>query len=376
MARDEPKVTKVKPRLTLHMMVLNGASVIERALRPLRGSGQRPIVDEIVFTDTGSVDDTVPMLSRLTAELGCPCKMFLQSPMLQPEDYILDEPTSFKMSFPGEFSGGYLLRDWAAARNRSLRLATGQYVMKLDADDEVLRPDHILQTLDYLDTRPDIDVVMSPYETMAGTPPATLHVSMYTRLWRRRDQICFREVCHENVDHYRAADGSNWLMTPGLPVRDWRDSIGAGVRPQHRNFKVLLVEYERLAALGQPPNKHLLLYLSDEASSFLPSFALKLLGQISDASPVDKMWMHLIAGQSLTRKGLLRKAEREYEKAAALDSPRGALLLAMLRAVRRSRDWRNGLQLALDNSQKKLWPFGASHAEVETARSLAAKTDC
>ena len=347
--------------------------MLERALRPLQG-----IINEIVFTDTGSTDDTAPLIWRLASEMGCSCKAAVQSPMIHPEEYILDAPSTFKLSFPGKFTGGYILRDWALARNRSLRLASGQYVMKLDADDEVLRPEHILPTLDYLDTRPDIDIVMSSYETMCqtpGSPPQIEHISMYSRLWRRKSQIAFRGVCHENVDHQRASDGSNWLMIPGgLTVRDWRDSIGQGIRPAYRNFKVLLVEYERRMARNEPSDNHLSLYLADEAASFMPVYALQLLDGISDLSPVDSMWMHLIAGQSLTRLEQFEKAEREYATAVDLGSPRAALLLALLQAARQSQGWRETLMTALATCQLKMWPFGASHTEVSRARALLAKS--
>lgn len=359
-------MSRLTPRLTLHLLVLNGASVIERALRPLKG-----IIDEIVFTDTGSTDDTVPMLWRLASDLGCPCKAFMQSPMLHPEDYIVDSPSAFKLTFDGKFTGGFIPRDWALARNRSVGLASGQYVMKLDADDEVLRPEHIKPTLDFMDSRPDIDIVMSPYETMNGQ--AIEHTSMYSRLWRRKQEISFKGVCHENIDHHRVSDGSNWIMTPGgLTTRDWRDSIGQGIRPAYRNFKVLLAEFERRAARAEPVDNHLVLFLADEAASFLPVYALQLLDGVSELSPVDRMWMHVIAGLSRARLWQFSDAEREYAAAAALGSPRAALLRARLMAGRRAHGWRGHLESAISESQKKMWPFGASNVEVAEAREILA----
>ena len=176
-------------------------------------------------------------------------------------------------------------------------------------------PANLASTLAYLDARPDIDIVMSTYEVMTrmpGSSPTVEQTTMYTRLWRRSAGLLFREVCHENVDHARNPDGSNWLMVPsGLVVRDWRDSVGMGVRPKHRNFKVLLLEYERLAEIARlgadtRPSKHLLMYLADEAVPVVPRFALEVLDEVEYPTPADEIWRHIIRGQAMVRLGELR----------------------------------------------------------------------
>ena len=356
------------------MMVLNGASVVERALRPLK-----EIADEIVFTDTGSTDGTPEKIAALASELGMACKTILRKPFTHLGDYFLDAQGTFKMSFLGGFTNGWIPRDWSRFRNLSLDACAGEYVLKLDADDEVMAPGNIVPTLSYLDARPDVDVVMSTYQVMTQTPgmaPTVDREMMYTRLWRRNDKVRFREVCHENVDHARNPDGPNWLMVPsGLVVRDWRDSVGHGVRPKYRNFKVLLLEYERLTELVKlgadtRPGKHLLMYLADEAVPVAPSFTLRILDEVEDFTPVDKMWRHIIRGQAMVHLGTLRAAAREYKSAASLGSPRAELLLGMLMCGMRSSGWKTTLTEAIPRCQQKMWPFGASNSELATARTL------
>ena len=402
-------------RLSLHMMVINGASVLPRALRPLRG-----IVDEVVAIDTGSTDGTPDVIKSLANELGMDYKLLTQSPSTNPGDYFLDSPNSFAHYFSSVYSGGYIPVDWARLRNRSLNLCTGDYVLKLDADDEVLSPGDILPTLEFLETHPNIDIVMSPYETMStveGRAPAPEHTSMYTRLWRNSNSIRFAEVCHENVDHMRLPDGSNWVMThTGLTVRDWRDS--KHVRIQHRNFKVLLREYERLKAAGQAPSKHLLYYLAEEGIDAEPEFVINhlipvILGNACNTTE-DYIWGLLIGGQCWARlKGFDNFSIDSFNKAVNLGSPRARLLQGMLKfqislvcVARQSGNdglvaallaqkntavskeladlprekeslalcggWIGDLEDGLSECEKKMWPFGATKTEIQTARAMLA----
>ncbi|MGB9500360.1 MAG: glycosyltransferase [Dissulfuribacterales bacterium] len=85
-------------RLSLCMIVKNEAKNIADCIRSVK-----PVVDEIIVVDTGSVDDT----REIAGELGA--KVF---------------------EFPW-------CDDFAAARNESIRHATGDYILWLDADDRI-----------------------------------------------------------------------------------------------------------------------------------------------------------------------------------------------------------------------------------------------
>ena len=50
-------------KLSVHMMILNGASVVERALRPLAA-----LDAEVVVVDTGSTDHTPEVVEHLCGE--------------------------------------------------------------------------------------------------------------------------------------------------------------------------------------------------------------------------------------------------------------------------------------------------------------------
>ncbi|GLH69799.1 hypothetical protein GETHPA_13320 [Geothrix rubra] len=91
------------PTLSLSMIVKNEAAHLPRCLASVRD-----LVDEIVVVDTGSTDETVHIAETFGARVG---------------------------HFP--WTG-----DFSAARNASLRLCTGDWILVLDADEAVDPLDH------------------------------------------------------------------------------------------------------------------------------------------------------------------------------------------------------------------------------------------
>ena len=332
-------------RLSLHMMVLNGAKVLDRALRPLAD-----IVDEVCFTDTGSMDGTPETLASLAQVLHFDCKPVLLSPETHPELYFIDEPGTFKFKFPSDsfFTGLPQLRDWAAARNQSLDLCQGQYVLRIDADDEVLRPDNILPALDMLDTHPQIDFLMCMYEII--TNDMIDYVTSHHFFWRNLPKYRFKYVLHEHIPG-RLMDGSNQLVAQsGLLFRDWRDSQGLGVRVPHRNFKVLLLEYERCLAAQLPVEPHIRLTLADEGIEVDPQFALSVLGEPNDF-PQAVGWALYIKGECLNRLGRKDEALATFVAAGQEGDLRAMLRSGFLQHELGMNDYQTALREALRRRQ-------------------------
>lgn len=313
-------------RLTLHMMILNAAKTLERVLSPLGG-----IVDELCITDTGSLDGTPTVMWEVCDRLKIKTVPIGISPLTDPDLYFIDEQATFKFRFPDQsvFTGLPQLRDWAYARNLSLRHATGKYVIRLDADDEVLIPENIPKVLDVMDARDQIDFIMAPYEIYENGDFS--YATNHHFIWRNRPDRLFQYVLHEHIPG-RLVDGSNTLVTQqGLLFRDWRDSTGEGVRVPHRNFKVLLLEYERCLAKNLPVEGHVRLTLADEAVAVNPSFAIHVLGSLKDF-PQAHGWVHFIRGECYRRRGdyFADEAMEEYDLAAKAGDLRGMMELGFL----------------------------------------------
>jgi glycosyltransferase involved in cell wall biosynthesis len=113
----------MKPKLTLCMIVRNEAEVLERCLVSIQG-----LCDETVVVDTGSTDGTVGIAERLGARVH-----------------------RFEWC-----------DDFAAARNRSFDLATGEFILWLDADD-VLAPESLRRVIE-LKPRLAREVYYLPYD--------------------------------------------------------------------------------------------------------------------------------------------------------------------------------------------------------------------
>jgi hypothetical protein len=359
-------------RLSIHLMVLNGAAVLERMLCPLRG-----IADEICYVDTGSSDGTPDLINRLAGSYGMVSRGIAISSLSSSALYFLDTASSFQRPVPGPYTGLPLMRNWSAVRNMGLELCTGEYVMKLDADDEVLQPENVLPALARLDAQPEIDFLACSYEVADGRGDVD-HVELYTRLWRNKPKIRFREVCHENVDWCRKHDVPNWLAVPsGLAFRDHHDSPGRGTRLAHRNLKVLLREYEHLETVGGRPSAHLVMYLAQETARVLPDLAQEALAWmatlVDELDRAEAAWYHAVRGEQLEASGDVDAALAAYSLAAQGGFDRSALLHARL-LHRLGRDgWCEALATAIGRNLGRFYPRGASLPEIAAAEKIFVK---
>ena len=348
--------------LSLHMLVLNGVSVLDRALLPLAG-----VIDELCFTDTGSTDGTIEKIHQIAWDMRISCKGVNWTPKTHPERYVLDLPETWQYPVPGPFTGLPILRDWATARNASLALCSGKYVMKLDADDEVLTPGNIHPSLKHLDSHPNIDFLMCPYEVMDGKKIDILE--MYTRLWRNHPERRFHHVLHEDLEG-RYVDGSNWLMTlDGLFFRDWHDSPGIGTRIDHRNFKVLLLEYERCVATGNPICPHVLIWLAEESLPFCPTLSLSLLTshKIPDE---NRAWASVIYGRACEAVHRPYDAMESYAQATSLGSLNGMLFKGFLQNKMNLAGWESVLAVALQKARHNSYIGVARMSDIAKAEAL------
>jgi tetratricopeptide (TPR) repeat protein len=148
-----------EPRISLCMIVKNEAARLPTCLASVRG-----VVDEVVVVDTGSTDGTPEVARALGAALH-----------------------------PFAWTG-----DYAAARNESLRQATGDWILYLDPD-ERLTPEagRLLRTLARDET---IDAVCLPERIEQAPGDLVPFVrSEYCRLFRNRPAFRFEGRSHEQI---------------------------------------------------------------------------------------------------------------------------------------------------------------------------------
>ncbi|WP_293125037.1 glycosyltransferase [Microcoleus sp. bin38.metabat.b11b12b14.051] len=147
-----------QPFLSFCAIVKNESENLARCLASVQ-----PYVDEIIVVDTGSQDDTPEIASQYGAKVG----------------YF-------------EWCD-----DFAAARNYALSLVTGEWILVLDADEEL-----IVRSADFRETlksQPEAlvySIVRTEVEPQAGMTP--LHM---TRLFRNLPEIRYIGRFHEQIQY-------------------------------------------------------------------------------------------------------------------------------------------------------------------------------
>jgi tetratricopeptide (TPR) repeat protein len=156
-----------RQRLSVCMIVRNEATDLDRCLRSVRG-----LADEIVVVDTGSTDSTIDVARAHGARIA-------------------------RAAWHGDF---------AQARNTSLGMATGDWILVLDADEELEEASRPL--VREATERDDADAYWCHLLSFTGDAPDEAHVmeNIYPRLFRRAAGLRFAGAVHEQlvVSHSRA----------------------------------------------------------------------------------------------------------------------------------------------------------------------------
>lgn len=199
--------------LSVCIIVKDEEEYIERCLKSVL-----PVADEIVVVDTGSTDRTVEIAESLGARV-------------------------YHYSWDGSF---------ANARNFSLEQATGEWILWMDADEE-------LEELDYSLLEPTLRsavenillVKLLNYYGEDRRDPGNLFSLAHHRLFRNGKGIRFQNRIHERLIFPAGGDAEQAIRTEVLPVRIHHDGYldkNVTRKSKHeRNLKMLLLEKEEEA---------------------------------------------------------------------------------------------------------------------------------
>jgi tetratricopeptide (TPR) repeat protein len=260
-----------RPTLSACLIVRNEAANLPRSVGTIA-----PHVDEVVVVDTGSTDDT----PEIAAGLGA--RVF-----------------------------GYDWRDdFAAARNESIARAGGDWILWLDADNQV-PPDQAARLKQTLPENKSSIVWMTEVLEPSG------HRLRQKRIFPNRPDTRFAGRIHEQLDH---PPGMTNVFSD-LEVIHWgyADKIEAR-RKAERNLRLILAELER------SPDDYYLLYQAgktllglkryEQAESCLRRIAAQDLGRAEN--PELFHHAHLLLEQALSLTG--RAAEADWVLAALTDA--------------------------------------------------------
>jgi glycosyltransferase involved in cell wall biosynthesis len=312
------------------------------------------VIDELVIVDTGSTDGTYELLSSFAS--GSIKYQYFR--LIPSSDLFFDDDLE---TFPASWepTSTRLLSDWADARNLALANTTADYVLKLDADDELRVPAENVRALcTYLDRHLSTRFVSSYYDIFDGSGQH-LERQAYVRLWRRNSEIFWTQPLHEYLTGKTQTNTE--LHAYGLLTRDWRDSKGANVRVPNRNLKVL--EHHRRKDIGSDINsaKQVLFRYTwaSEAALLMPKEARSALFQIETVmnSASSRSFFADVSyqiGRTYEAEGQIEQAKERYELAnrlgGGLHFPSSIQLVKMLDTA----ELRADNQAVLDDVKTKL----------------------
>ncbi len=192
--------------LSVCMIARNEEECLERCLQSVRG-----VVDEIVFVDTGSTDRTVEIARRFGARV-------------------------FHFAWTGSF---------AEARNVSLRQATGDWLLMLDADEELAPADSA--RLKALLTSEDVEAYILNQVSYLGQEPGTeVEVVPRVLLFRNRSEYHFTGAIHEQVtDSIQAARTEARIVPSGVSILHYGYLEHRVRQKDRRNTEILLRELQK-----------------------------------------------------------------------------------------------------------------------------------
>ena len=194
--------------LSLSMIVRNEEARLAACLASVKG-----LADELVVVDTGSTDGTIAVAEAAGARVE-------------------------RIDWPGDF---------APARNRAMDFLSGDWVLVLDADEQ-LRPE-VIPSLKALMAQPDVLVInLLRYELGAAMAP----YSNVSRLFRRHPGIRWSKPYHSMIDdsvqvlleqepHWRIAD----CREPAILHDGYRPELLAGTDKAERLRQAMQSELER-----------------------------------------------------------------------------------------------------------------------------------
>lgn len=197
-----------KPTISLCMIVRNEEKHIEQCLRSVKD-----VVDEIIIVDTGSTDQTVPICRKFEANI---------------------------LSFP--WSG-----DFAAARNKSIEHATGDWIFYLDADETLDHRAHkkIKQMVKKTNAIVLTCTILNYYGSSLPVNDENAFTIQQPRFFRNQQGIYFNAPIHETIQRKQPfSKGEVDHMQATIHHTGYIEEIAKEKEKKNRNLSLLLEQLE------------------------------------------------------------------------------------------------------------------------------------
>lgn len=185
--------------LTLCLIARNEAANLKRVIGSVRG-----LASEVVVVDTGSTDETVRIARRLGAKVS-----------------------RFEW-----------VDDFAAARNHSLAQATGDWILVMDADDELLAAGAREIAAWLRRPREEVEVV-GLYRHYAYPGKRRAGLTVQPRLFRNGRGLRFVSPVHERLEHADGSPARAEIVLNAVMLHHGIDGTATATGRQERNLRIL-----------------------------------------------------------------------------------------------------------------------------------------
>lgn len=274
----EPNNLPENPKLSVCMIVRDEEKTLPRCLKSVE-----PVANELIVIDTGSKDNTVLVANDLGAKV-----------------------------FHFEWCD-----DFAAARNESIKHATSDWVLQIDADEELVGDSipHLRQCI----RKPN--VICYSIKCDNGPTYTGPRFGWFDRLFRRHPHIFYHGPYHETVSQSARdliAANSEWgyVSEPNVVLRHYGCEGSNISKTKHERGVAIMESYVKANPkdaymLSQLGTAYSALGRSDEAVEYL-----KKALQIEPNCPTTNFTL----GVTLQEVGSLKEAAAFYQKAISVDS--------------------------------------------------------
>jgi hypothetical protein len=311
--RPEEILVEDRKTVSLHLLVKNGASCVERLI-----DNVGPYIREVVAVINDTTDETFEILQKKCDYYDLLFNTIEITAKSHPSLYLLDVPETYMVGsslhgeiYEGPFTGRPLLADWAGARNLGWVHTFSEWRLFLDADDEVVDPESIPGLCLALEER-GVDLAATRY-CFRQTKDGHVHSDGFReRLASHTPAIRWEGVAHEilrGASRTAHVDGS-------LQVVDRRDSSGSDLRPAGRCFKVLYREARLKNWQVSPRN---LIYMAMECQKETPALAEAVIDLYLTKSTwkEERAWAYVMRGEICAERKDFGGASKWFEHSLA-----------------------------------------------------------
>ena len=308
--RPEDFPANERPRVSLHCLLKNAESVVERLL-----SNVGPYVEEVVVGLNDCTDDTEKLTASWCKEHGKRLDVTHITTASNPELYILDVPETYATgrdlcgeNFGGPFTGMPILADWAAARNIVWEKCRSDWRLFMDADDILQDPESIWGLCDAMASN-NIDLALTTYNWSVTPEGLPRGASYRERLTASNENIRWIYPIHEVL----YGSTKHAFIDGNLIAVDKRDSTGKDIRIPGRNFKVL---YQFARSHDWDVGSRMMLQLA-EAGKPMPAFVREAIRIYLERSTwhEERAWAYRMLGETYENESDWGTAADCYQRA-------------------------------------------------------------